>query len=467
MARPMQRIGTGSPKEDIVAKLMRTALLIGLAVTWHPDAAAGQYSWSTFSVSVGSGGFGLGASYTAVDPWYDFYYVDPCWDYAYYDWYPPACPFGYDRFHLRQSYSVFSVHRHPPHRWQSYYPPYGYYGYPSYSGFSISLGLNFGYGYPSRYYGPDRYALFYPGYGYSPYGYGYDYGYPAYGVVRYGGSRTASRVFRPAPAYQGSPLVRSGPLYKESPRGDVQRTATARSISSGATTATRSISDRRARTTPAAGSTSDRTARASNAPQSVRGQAPQTQARSTRVAALSGSQGVRSNPARSNSVRSSTARASSGVAGQRTPRARPSDAIRRGAPTRLYSPSRATTPRVTRSENRSTRNDPIPNARTRSARTGRESRAEAPARSRTPTSSQAARRPTARSGSEAVTRSAPTRTRAPVARAAPSTRPRAQATRSTSPRATAQRSRASSPGAARGAGRARANPPARRRSPQR
>ena len=37
----MQGMGTGSPKEDIVTKLMRTALLIGLAVTWRPDAAAG------------------------------------------------------------------------------------------------------------------------------------------------------------------------------------------------------------------------------------------------------------------------------------------------------------------------------------------------------------------------------------------------------------------------------------------
>ena len=75
MARPMQRMGTGSPKEDIVTKLMRTAFLIGLAVAWRPDAAAGQYSWSTFSVSFGlgiGGGFGVGASYAAVDPWYDF-----------------------------------------------------------------------------------------------------------------------------------------------------------------------------------------------------------------------------------------------------------------------------------------------------------------------------------------------------------------------------------------------------------
>ncbi len=63
-----KEIGARSPKEDIVAKLMRTAFLIGLAVTWRPDAAAGQYSWSGFSVSLGFGtggaGFGLGASYT-------------------------------------------------------------------------------------------------------------------------------------------------------------------------------------------------------------------------------------------------------------------------------------------------------------------------------------------------------------------------------------------------------------------
>ena len=82
MARPMQFIRTGSPKEDIVAKLMRTAFLIGLVATWRPGAAAAQYSWSNLSVSVGLGTgsarLGIGASYTAVDPLYDVYFDDPC-----------------------------------------------------------------------------------------------------------------------------------------------------------------------------------------------------------------------------------------------------------------------------------------------------------------------------------------------------------------------------------------------------
>ena len=89
-----------------MAKLMRTAFLIGLAVTWRPDAAAGQYSWSTFSVSagLGTGGFGVGASYAAVDPWYDSYYADPCWDYAYYELYWYECPVGLHRYPSRQSH---------------------------------------------------------------------------------------------------------------------------------------------------------------------------------------------------------------------------------------------------------------------------------------------------------------------------------------------------------------------------
>ena len=81
MARPMQLIGAGSPKEDIVARLMRVVLLIGLAAAWRPDAAAAQYSWSNFSASVGFGTgsarLGIGASYTALDPLYDFYFDDP------------------------------------------------------------------------------------------------------------------------------------------------------------------------------------------------------------------------------------------------------------------------------------------------------------------------------------------------------------------------------------------------------
>ena len=159
-----------------MAKLMRTAFLIGLAVTWRPDAAAGQYSWSTYSVSagIGTGGFGVGASYAAVDPWYDSYYADPCWDYAYYELYWYECPVGLHRYASRQSY----------------YRPYGYYGYPnrypSHSHFSIGLSVNFGfgyrtgyYGYQPVYYGYNRYRPYYPTYGYPVYG-SPVYGYPTY-----------------------------------------------------------------------------------------------------------------------------------------------------------------------------------------------------------------------------------------------------------------------------------------------
>ena len=70
MARPMQLIGAGSPKEDIVARLMRVVLLIGLAAAWRPDAAAAQYSWSNFSASVG---FGTGSARLGIvhptPPW--------------------------------------------------------------------------------------------------------------------------------------------------------------------------------------------------------------------------------------------------------------------------------------------------------------------------------------------------------------------------------------------------------------
>ena len=181
MARPMQLIGAGSPKEDIVARLMRVVLLIGLAAAWRPDAAVAQYSWSNFSASVGFGTgsarLGVGASYTALDPLYDFYFEDPCWDYAYYEWYRHTCHRGYDRIHLRHNYSVVSVNPYRrPHR-RSYYWPYGY---SSYSHFSLSFGLNFGYGYPSSYYGSHYYTPFYPIYGYPTYGYA-AYGHSPYG----------------------------------------------------------------------------------------------------------------------------------------------------------------------------------------------------------------------------------------------------------------------------------------------
>ncbi|MED5564056.1 MAG: hypothetical protein VYB16_06115, partial [Gemmatimonadota bacterium] len=234
-----------------MAKLMRTALLIGLAVTWRPDAAAGQYSWSGFSVSFGIGVVGVGASY--VDPWYSPYYPDPCWDYAYYEIYWYECPMG-------------------SYRWPSYRPYYS-------SHFSISLNFEFGYRsgyypYHSGYYGYGPYRPYYPvhGYGYVP------YVYHPYGVV-YRGGRTAYVAIRPSPYYRVSPLGPVSPLYKESPRRDAQRTAVARTVTPQTTAATRSVSTARVGTP--------------TAQRNTRVQAPETQTPRIRMVAPSRSEYVR------------------------------------------------------------------------------------------------------------------------------------------------------------------------------
>ena len=470
-----------------MAKLMRTAFLIGLAVTWRPDAAAGQYSWSTYSVSagIGTGGFGVGASYTAVDPWYDSYYADPCWDYAYYELYWYECPVGLHRYASRQSY----------------YRPYGYYGYPnrypSHSHFSIGLSVNFGfgyrtgyYGYQPVYYGYNRYRPYYPTYGYPVYGYpiygspvyGYPvYGYPEYGVVRYGGRRTASVAIPRSLAYRASPLLPSSPQYKESPQQGRQRTATARSITSGTTADTRSVSGVRAR--------------ASSGQRSTRVQTPVSQRRTTRVAAPTRSRSAGDNSDRGSSAsptptngtrasRAQTPRPTSRVTAQRATRVRRTDAVQRVVPSTRRGESSNGTQR---------------SARAPAARSDRSSRAPANATSRAPAPPTAAPSPTTRSRSGVVRRSAPARERAPVTRSAPSarsrttspsrartaspsrsraiqpsarraptrTQTRAPAARSAAPRATTSRSRASSGGASRAAPRARTTAPARSRSPRR
>jgi hypothetical protein len=484
MARPMQLIGTGSPKEDIVAKLIRTALLIGLAAAWRPDAAAGQYSWSNFSVGVGFGTgsarLGIGASYTAVDPRDDFYFEDPCWDYAYYEWYRHACHRGFDRIHLRQNYSVVSVNRFRSPRRRSYYRPYGY---SSYTHFSLSFGLSIGYGYPSAYYGSRYYAPLYPtywyptygyaAYGYQPYGYsayGYSayrypeygypaYGYPEYGVVRYRGNRTASARIRPAAVYRSPPPVRSTPLYKESPRAAVQRTTAASSVTTGRTTAARPDTDRRTR--------------ASSALSSVRQRPTQPQRRGTIVAAAAVPRGTTA----------------------------PTDGLsaRRGTSTRVYPPSRATTSRPSTSSSRAPNSATGRNTPTPSAAPEQPSRAPTSDRARTVSPTRAAPRPTDRSRPGAVTRSLSSRQQMQVTRSAPSATPRASsrppastaspsrsraiqpsarpapgraaprapATRSAAPRTTTPRPRASSGGASGGAARARATAPARGRSVRR
>jgi len=188
----------------------------------------------------------------AVDPWYDFYYGDPCWDYAYYEWNWHACPHAFNRIQIRQSYSVVSLSLYPRLYWLSYYWPYGYYGYPSYSRFSFDFGLHFGYGYQPAYYRSHHHRLLYPTYGYPYGGYYPTYGYArhryvGYGVVRYGRARTVSTAIRPSPVYRGRLLMSSSSLYKESPQRGGRLVATTRPSTSGTTAATRAVTDGMAR----------------------------------------------------------------------------------------------------------------------------------------------------------------------------------------------------------------------------
>ena len=426
------RMGAGSPKEDMVAKLIRTAFLIGLAVTWHPKAAAGQYSWSNFSVSAGFGAFGVGASYTSVDPWYDFYYEDPCWDYTYYERYRYACSREFDRIHIRQNYSVVSVNPYR-RRWPSYYDPYGYYGSRGHIQFSLSFGLNFGYGYSSPYYA----------YGYPTYG----YGYPAYRVVWYGGNRIASRAIRPA--RRSSPLVRSSPLYKESPQTGARRAMAARSTTSGTTAATQSRSERRARASGPQRNVRERTSRA-------RALGPRAEA---------------PNRAQSNRGNSAQVRPSEAASPRRADRTDGLLRARRGTSARLYPPSRAATPsrRPSSSSDRASFNTTRAGrgAATASVRPEQPSRAPAApstGRSETRVPSRTAPPPTARSRAGGVTRSMPLQERAPATRPAPNARSRA----SGSPQArTASpiRGRATQPSARPAPDRTSPRAPAARRTP--
>jgi hypothetical protein len=208
-----------------VRSAIRTVLIIGLAFAWRAQPATGQYSWSSFSVSLGfglGGGVAAGVSYTSADPWFGYQAYDPCWDYPFYDGYSYGCEFGYARYR-------------PYRRYRPYTPvAVGYlYHSPSYRP----------YGYSNVYYGYDYYA---PTYGfYTAFGYEYGfsgyyrrplYSYPTYGVVqrsprvRYAQARTSS-------LYRSSPLYRSGPGYKETPRNSAaRRVARGRGASGGPAT---------------------------------------------------------------------------------------------------------------------------------------------------------------------------------------------------------------------------------------
>ena len=386
MARPMQLTRTGSPKEDIVAKLMRTAFLIGLASTWRPGAAAAQYSWSNSSVSVGlrtgSARLGIGASYTAVDPLYDVYFEDPCWE-------VPARMLLGARPHPR-SPELFRCFGEPV------LPP------------------------------------------------------PAASLL------LALRLLQLHPF-----LLEL--LYKESPQAGSQRVATLRSIASVRTTPTRSITDRRARASSALSSVRDRAA-------------PQPRRRATSVAAPS---------------RAQAPRGPAGVADARSARARPSEAVSRGAaprtdglsarranPTRVFPRSQATTRRPATSSDRELTSTTRRSAPTSAAGPNRPSRAPTTGRAASPAPTDAGPQPTSRSRSgaaqsrpESVTRSRALRERAPAPQSTPNTRPQTSgrpqantaspspgraARPSAAPRATAPRARIlwwSAPGELRARGR--------------
>ena len=231
-------------------RLIGTALILGSVLVWRPDAAAGQYSWSNFSVSLGVGGvgFGVGLSYSSVGSWYDIEYHDPCWDYIYYDWYSFPCTYGY----YDTGYAAYydSGYYDAWGNWGGYYPgrrtvrlSYGYHPwrsyYPAYWGYGWGVGywntgihLSFGsfypynwfdYGYRDHHYGPY----------YSPYSRGRVS--PTYAAARPTVGRAGYR--------RGRSFYAGGPLYKESPRATSdRRTATGRAVTAssdaGSTTRT-------------------------------------------------------------------------------------------------------------------------------------------------------------------------------------------------------------------------------------
>ncbi len=296
-------------------RLIGTALILGFALVWRPDAAAGQYSWSDFSFSLGVGthgvGLRVGLSYSSVGSWYDIEYHDPCWDYTYYDWYAYPC---------RYSYYDPSYHSYYD---PGYYDDWGYYG--DYHG-RRSVRLSYGY-LPWHHYYPYYPAYWGYGWGYGHWGGGihlsfgslypynwFDYGYGS----GYYGSHYRGRVL---PTYvgvrprvlpgryggAGSALYGSGLGYKESPRATpVRRAADNRA---GTTAPSARTAARRAATTTAARSPQRRAT-------AGRVQAPTTRASATRAAGA-----------------------------QRTvPRARPSDALQGRTNARSSAASRARAP---------------------------------------------------------------------------------------------------------------------------
>ena len=455
------RMKARSSKEAHVRRLIGTALILGFALIWRADGVAGQYSWSNFSFSVGVGsvGFGVGLSYSSVDPWYDIEYHDPCWDYTYYDWYSYRCRYsyydagyyddlGYDGYYQSRRWTRLSYGYVP---WRYYYPSYWGYGYWG-SGIHLSFGSLypynwFGYGYGSHYYG-SYYGSYYGG-----------RVLPTYAAAR-------PTIGRAGYARARSTLYGSGLGYKESPR-----TRTARRVADdrAVTAAPSATSTRRtATTTPALrGSVT-----AARSPQrratAGRVQAPTTRASANR-AARAESPAPRARP--SDALRGRTTARSSA-----TPRAR--------APSRAGSSSRAAAPSRRSGGSASARPyspglrapSTLPSDRRTRARSAPSTRATPSARMAPSTRRPDASRPspTTRSNLQRSNlqrpnpqRSRPSARTAPPARSTPSTRaaPSRQRTMSTAPRRAPSRAR-SAPRTA--PSRARSAPPrSARRAPSR
>ena len=441
VARSLQGIAAGLSKEDIVRRAIRTVLMIGLAFAWRAHPAAGQYSWSTFSASLGYGtggsGFSVGVSYAAADPWFDYQYYDPCWDYPFYDGYSYPCYFDYAPYRPYRRYAQISIGYMPRYYWPSYWP-YGYgfgYGYysPSYGYFPPSYGFHTSYSY---------------GYGFSGFYRHVHYGYPTYGVVGHS-PRVRYAAVPTTSLYRSSPLYRSAPGYKESPTSTTaRRVAMRRGTGSGAATTPsgvgRSALGRRSGT---AGPTATARSRATITPQ---------RRAQTAVGRQSTARARPSDAARSRSA--TQARAT----GRTTPMTRNDVAQRTTRPTRRATPSASRlggTSSATTARSRASSAQPS-RSTTRFGQRARTVPATRPSQ-RTPSSRVtraglgARSAPATRSNRPTATRRAPTRSlsRASVARPstsrAPSSRARAGMTRSSAGRPPAARRAPSRASAAR------------------
>ena len=312
-------------------RLIGTALIIGFAITWRPEAAAGQYSWSSFSFSAGIG-FGVGLSYTTVDPWYQPAYDDLCWTYSYYDSYAYPCrrsyydvgysyDYGYyDHYHSRRFVSL-SYGYVPSH---FYYPSYwGYgWGYPYWGG---SGRLSFGnlYAYNWFGYGNHRGGV-YPGYRYGDYAYYNNRGPNTWVTPR---SAVAGRRGAGGRAINGTG-------YKEFPRpNSAGRVATSRagSASAGANAATRGGVS----ATPPRSAQRTATAR--------RAAAPSTRSSASRAV------GGRATGARPTASRARPSDAIRGRTDGRSSVSRSRPPVARAAPSRGATPSARTAPSTRRS----------------------------------------------------------------------------------------------------------------------